>query len=270
MSYYEYAVGLSPGESETVDWTNNGTDTTVTITGLSLVDGTTYYGSIRAYNSEGNPSQAYSGDGITIDASPPISGTIIEGDTIDIDYTSNAETLQLTWSGFSDENSGISHYEYGLGRSPGADDMVSFTETTDTSAVLEADLVDGTTYYCIVRAYDVAGNVSGDIVGDGVMLDISAPEAGTVVDGFEGDLEFTASTTTLSATWSGFSDAGSGIQFYEYAAGTTSGGTDMTDWTGIDLDTTMADSSLVLVGGQIYHVSVRATDLAQNLSLIHI
>ena len=264
---FEYAIGIySTPSTEVVTWTSTGTDTFFTHTGLSLAEGATYYSHIRGLNGSSQPIDTASSDGVTIDASPPVSGTIIEGDTNDIDYTSNAETLQLTWTGFSDDNSGLSHYQYGLGTTQGADDMVSFTETTETSVVLEAELIDGTTYFGVVRAYDVAGNVSEIVSGDGVMLDISAPEAGTVVDGLDQDNDYINSISNVDASWSGFSDAGSGIASYEYALGSDSSLVDVIGFISAGSDQSIMLSELALTHGDHYQFSVRAIDMVGNVS----
>jgi hypothetical protein len=58
------------------------------------------------------------------------------------------------------------------------------------------------------------------------------------------DINWDNSTTTLIATWSDFEDALSGIEKYEYAIGTTSGGTDVVDWTDNSTDTTVTRTDL--------------------------
>jgi hypothetical protein len=46
---------------------------------------------------------------------------------------------------------------------------------------------------------------------------------GWVNDGLGDDETFTPSATTLEANWDSFADTTSGIQYYEYAVGTTAG-----------------------------------------------
>lgn len=50
---YKYAVGTSPGFADIVPWTDNGLSTSFEKTGLTLVDGTTYYISVKSQNGAG-------------------------------------------------------------------------------------------------------------------------------------------------------------------------------------------------------------------------
>lgn len=56
LNRYEYAVGTSSTTQDILDWTSNGIGTSVTIAGLSLVDGVKYYVQARAVDNAGNPS----------------------------------------------------------------------------------------------------------------------------------------------------------------------------------------------------------------------
>ena len=53
--------------------------------------------------------------------------------------------------------------------------------------------------------------------------DTVPPTAGQVFEGLSGDLDVQDSTTTLSAHWTGFTDAGSGVASYEWALGGSPG-----------------------------------------------
>ena len=72
------------------------------------------------------------------------------------------------------------------------------------------------------------------------------------------------SLTTMSANWSGFTDATSGVVSYEYSVGTTADATDIKSWTGVGPFLNATDSGLVLNTGQTYFFNVRATDVAGN------
>ncbi|MCE3278873.1 MAG: N-acetylmuramyl-L-alanine amidase, negative regulator of AmpC, AmpD [Bacteroidetes bacterium] len=53
ISKYWYAIGTAPGATDITNWTDNGTSTAVTKTGLSLVVNQLYYFSIRSENGAG-------------------------------------------------------------------------------------------------------------------------------------------------------------------------------------------------------------------------
>jgi subtilisin family serine protease len=66
ITEYQYAIGTSPGATDTVAWTSTGTTPNVTKTGLSLVNGTIYYFSVKAKNGAGLWSAAGYSDGIKV------------------------------------------------------------------------------------------------------------------------------------------------------------------------------------------------------------
>ena len=74
--------------------------------------------------------------------------------------------------------------------------------------------------------------------------------------------------TTMSANWTGFSDALSGLASFEYSIGSEAGGTQVSGWTNIAQDTSMIDSSLTLLSGYQYFVNIRAIDQAENTSSV--
>ncbi len=67
--------------------------------------------------------------------------------------------------------------------------------------------------------------------------------------------------------WSS-SDAQSGIAKYEYAVGTTAGGTDTLGWTNAGVATEQTITGLSLVSGTQYYISVRATNGAGLMSAV--
>src|SRR5690606_17918368 len=77
---------------------------------------------------------------------------------------------------------------------------------------------------------------------------------------------FTASAAALSASWTGFSDAVSGVAQYSYSIGTSAGDTSVRTWTNAALATTVNAPGLALTDGQAYVINVRAVDNAGNLT----
>jgi len=70
---------------------------------------------------------------------------------------------------------------------------------------------------------------------------------------------YTTSTTSLNGAWSA-SDPETGIQRYEYAVGTTSGGVQVKGWTSASTATSAAIGGLSLTVGQTYYISARAVN----------
>ncbi|MFZ1945947.1 MAG: hypothetical protein WAW06_00180, partial [bacterium] len=69
---YDYAIGTQPGDNDLVDWTAVGWQTSMTRDGLALVDGQTYFFSVRARRGICR-GPAKSSDGVRVDMSPPVS-----------------------------------------------------------------------------------------------------------------------------------------------------------------------------------------------------
>lgn len=64
ITNYEYCIGTNIGSNDVVDWTDNGLQTNVTHTGLSLNSLNTYYFTVRAKNIVGLYSAEKSSDGV--------------------------------------------------------------------------------------------------------------------------------------------------------------------------------------------------------------
>ena len=127
------------------------------------------------------------------------------------------------------------------------------TEVTRTGLSLSV----GTVYYFGVKARNGDGLWSPIGASDGIEVvawaDTSAPTIPVVTD--DGDI--TASTSQLHASWTS-SDAESGIVAYQYAIGTSAGGTDVVDWTLVGTRTEVTKSGLSLTVGVTYYIGVKA------------
>lgn len=177
INYYEYAIGDSAGGSNVANWTNAGMDTFATNSDTTFHNAVTYYFSVRAVDNAGNISDVATSNGITIDTSAPIPGTIFDGLVGDTEWTTDTTILSASWYGFSDELSGIESYEYAIGSDSGDTDVVDWTNIGTDSSVTRTDLslIDSTTYYFSVRATDKVGNVSSVVISNGITVDISPP-----------------------------------------------------------------------------------------------
>jgi|GEM_PF-806313 len=257
----EYAIGTAKGAQNVVSFTSVGTAREVTATGLNLINGQTYYFSVRATNNVGLVSDIGTSDGVKVDYTPP---------TVPIVQDSGAfvsiAALTASWSAV-DLESGIARYEYAIGSSPGAWDILPFTDAGSATGVTRADLslADGKTYYFAVRAINGAGLVSGVGVSDGITLDSTPPAAPVVKD----DGIYSTQQTTLHASWT-CSDPDSGIARVEYAIGTSPGSQDLVEFTSVGTATEITRNDLALENGSKYYFSVRAVNGAGLISNVGI
>ena len=253
----EYAVGTTLGATDVRNWTPVGVQTSITIDSLALVDGGTYYISVRVTNGAGLISQVGTSDGIVVDLTPPSKPTV----TDDGAYTTSGTQLHAVWSS-SDAQSGIAKYEYAVGTTAGGTDTLAWTnagvgpeldsgEKTITGLILAS----GAHYYISVRATNGAGLVSAVGTSDGILVDATPPTTPVVTD----DGAYTQSTNTLHAAWTS-ADPETGITLYEYCIGTSAGGSNLVGWTGIGTATSVTRSDLALANGAAYFVSIRATN----------
>jgi len=155
----------------------------------------------------------------------------------------------------------------------------SGTPVTVTSTI--SSQTDETEYHWRTRVKDAAGsysswvaygnNPSGDGTTDGnpanrdYGIDTVLPTGGTVYDGTEIGVENfynDGSLTALSANWTGFNASISGLNKYQYAIGTTQGGTDIKSWTDNSTTSSVTSTSLNLHTSQLYYFSVRAVNNA--------
>ena len=265
---FRVSLGTSPGDSNTVNWTDVGNVSTYTFTNLNLIETVTYYASVQAQDMAGNMSDIYTGDGITIDQSGPEPGQVNDGSSQDIDWVNIDYSVDANWTVFTDTLSGVVEYWISIGLSPGQTQVLDWTsnglDTTFTAALV---LTEGLTYYINVYAIDSVGNVSATVSSDGFGVDLDSPLAGTVFDGQTVDLDWTNNDSTLSANWSGFSDATSSIANFEYSIGTTAGSQNISPWTLIPGSLiTVTQDSLSLTHGTTYFFNIHAYDEADNVS----
>ncbi|MBT7921093.1 MAG: T9SS type A sorting domain-containing protein, partial [Candidatus Marinimicrobia bacterium] len=181
-------------------------------------------------------------------------------------FQTDTTLVTLTWSGFSDTPSGVSHYEYSLGTQPGAGNVVARTNVglAESIALSSLDLDNNQTYYGTVYALDLVGN-EAFASSDGVTIDRTGPTIGTIADGSGEDIEWANVNTSASTNWNGFEDV-NGIAKYEVALGSEAKGSDIVGWTDIGTATSHTFSDLNLADNTQYFFSVRATDGLGNLS----
>ncbi len=120
---------------------------------------------------------------------------------------------------------------------------------------------------CLIKSLtnDSAANISAT-VNKFVNIDYTQPSTVAVNDGLGADVAVTLNGSTIQANWTTSMDSHSGIQNYEYAIGTGLGLTDVVNYTSVGTNTFVTNSSLSLVSGATYYVSVRANNGAGLVS----
>ncbi|HEX3044916.1 MAG TPA: S8 family serine peptidase [Bacillota bacterium] len=272
ISQYTYCVGTAPGSENVIRCTDNGPNTSVTCTGLNLVNGTTYYFSVIAYNGTGFKSQMATSNGQTVDTTPPaLITTVNDSSGADSQFTRYSTQLAANWTPSADPESGVVKYYYAIGTAPGLTDVKGWTDNglKTTAGRTGLNLTHGVTYYISVKAINGAGLDSGISASNGQTVDTTPPALiSTVNDGSGADSQFTRFTTQLSANWTPSADPESGVNKYFYAIGTAPGLTDVKGWTDNGLKTTAGRTDLNLTHGVTYYFSVKAVNGAGVFSEI--
>ena len=199
-------------------------------TNISLQSGIHCYAYLGIKDRAGNYGNFWS-NGALIDTSPPRKGRVTdEQGGSDRIYQRETNILYATWSGFSENESSIHHYELAFGTSPNDSNVQAFTNvglitSTSSSNLLVSELKDGIIYYAQVVAYNVLGIRSDIAVSDGVLIETTPPIfLSPVSDGaaFGFDLDYLSNLTSFSINWK-CEDKGSGLRQVFVGIGTQPG-----------------------------------------------
>jgi alpha-tubulin suppressor-like RCC1 family protein len=190
----------------------------VTIGGLS---GGSYKWQARTVDASGSASSWVTfNSGATaftysFDATPPTTGSVYDGATPGVEAAMNSgslSSLSCNWSGFSDLGSGLASYDYSFGTTPGATNVVTWTNVSSSTTVVTVNsltLNTGQIYFCNVRAYDNASNVSsvtsssGQTVAPTLTLSISSTSL-TLSDLYAGDPTGSTASFSIAASTDGY------------------------------------------------------------------
>ncbi|XP_069134676.1 uncharacterized protein [Argopecten irradians] len=195
----------------------------VAIEHLGLGHGVPAWLRLRAVNNVDLNTARHGDEQILIDLTPPNVGVVLDGDKLDtdIDYQWDTSIMCAEWVKFYDEESGIRDFIWGVGTSPGEDNIVTFHNLTHhfkRSCVQDLTMIHNTTYYSTVKAYNAALNSKGvSATSDGVLIDTTHPLTGVVFDGSNtgSNIAFSSERATKSCNWDNFTDPESHISKYD-------------------------------------------------------
>jgi len=260
ITKYWYAVSsTAAGGTDFISWTST-TATSVTLFGLSLVNGITYYFTVKPENGAGLINQtATNSNGQCVDITIPTAPQ----PTDEGDYISTT-TVKWIWNSVSDYPSGVKYYYICVSTTSGGNDLVNDLALTTTYYCYYSGIT-GKTYYAKLKVEDNAGNISNyDGNSDGIMIDTTPPSGITFInDGLGSDADVSVSSYSLSANWAESVDNESGLLRYLYAVSSkTPGGTDFIDWTDNGLSTAVTRTDLSLQSDLTYYFTVKSQNRA--------
>ena len=214
---YQFAVGTQPYQDDIVGFENVRFATQVNKIDLSLSQEDIYYITVIATNLAGLSANV-SSLGLVIDTTPPqaLNGCVHDGlRGPDIDFFSPIMDLAAHWEDIIDSESGIMESKYCLGTKPRGCQIRTTTSVgankSFTCPICKAN--PGERVYVTVHATNGAG-LSVTRSSDGMLLDVSPPRMGDVIDGNHVtgvDYNVVLEDWNVSMSWFGVEDVESGV-----------------------------------------------------------
>lgn len=184
-----------------------------------FVEGHTYQSGIEVANAVGLKSIKWT-DGVTIDNTPP------EVSNLKLAFDPERDLLKVEWS-VSDRESGVKSVSWGLGTTPGTNDIKNFSDVSPSVTNISISSVSfqqGSTCFLNIFAVN-KGGLSSKSSSNTIIIDRSAPSPGIVAAHHVFLRSYDQSSNKLSnssfvVTWTGFTDPESGIKKTSWAIGT--------------------------------------------------
>ncbi|XP_055997828.1 uncharacterized protein LOC125647098 [Ostrea edulis] len=178
IQVYYVSVGTCPTCDDVVSRQALGIVNSFRLEQVHFGAGLTYYTSLTACNTAELCTTVLT-DGVIMDNSPPSFGLVMDGTRDrDTEYQSIRTYIGVKWQGFVDPQSGLDHYVWWAGTSPGGNDILSERKVhltmTAMSFNMSSELPVGKRIYVTVRAYNKAGLFT-DSTSNGFVVDITAP-----------------------------------------------------------------------------------------------
>ncbi|MCW2926714.1 MAG: uncharacterized protein JWM86_682, partial [Thermoleophilia bacterium] len=272
---YRYCVATSTGCGGSIasaGWEST-TSTSFTITGLSLMPGSTYYTCVRTQDGAGNLAAQTCSNGTTIAGAAPQAGLGIVVDGAQPGGMHLFGTPPDTeWTSSTTALSGAAYY---IGDTPPAGAPTAWCFATTRSCA--APVASGTTFTATWQfqatglaltngtLYYACAMIDGQLeCSNGQRVDSVAPPQPTFMrDGKGSDQSQTSDTSVAYGNFDAVTDATSGVLRYEVciSSAVTCGGTVYQTWT---FATPISSIYATFTNGQSYVQCVRAVDQAGN------
>ena len=248
---YQYQLIDSATGQIVTDW-NTTANTSVTVSGLTLVSGENYHFIVQADFSDGTTLTG-SSPGVTIDLTPPIITSLVTPA-----YCTSAN-LNFTWEA-NDPESGINQEWVALGSNPDGTDILGWVliqNFTTALANLTTPLKDGQQYYLTLRVSNDAG-LEADTTAPAITIVNNPPPVPVIVD--QGvDINPTLQPLEANWTWTPANPADGPVS-YQWTL--LSGGASLASavWNDVGQQTSVSTDPDLAEGP--YYFVVKATNLA--------
>jgi hypothetical protein len=212
INRYEYCISNAANCGGTVvqGWTTNGTSTSLTASGLSLIEGVQYFVAVRMVDNLATTSAVVSSNGAIVDSVAPPSPASV---------TAVSPTLVapvVSWSSVTDATSGVAYWRIYRGTSStGPWTQVNVDGATTGLTYTDGTAPFGTSWYRVL-AVDAAGNVDAVGTVSGATIYHRAPNVPTLVSPTAGATG-TSLLPTFTATHSD-PDANTGVITFQLCA----------------------------------------------------
>lgn len=188
---------------------------------LPLADAGDWYFHLRACDLGGNCSTAVHVGPIQIDTVMPENILSLATDP-PTNLWSADNTFELTWSGATDDRSGVAGYSLFISQATGLpDETIEVVHASDPHHFVTVPLADGELWAFKVRTCDRAGNCRpGAVLTAFGRIDTQAPTSPGTVSSSSHDGGVT-NDSTIDVAWGAATDAGSGVASYRIGFTTT-------------------------------------------------
>ena len=265
IDHYEWSVGTSPGDDDIVVFTNSGPTSACLTDQLDVQGGTAYYVTVMTYDLTGNRATA-SSRALIADLTPPKAGTVAEDSlSRELDYFTGEGRLPVVWENCIDNETPVDEYFVTLQTADGKDLMNPISVGLSTSYSFATEkLIAGVRYYTKVSCTNSL-KLRSSSTSDGFVVDGTKPVKGQVSiekPSSSKSIRYLPLTDLVNVSWSGFSDAESGISHYAWSFCTGDGDDCPVPLEQVGMKTKVSKEGLNFTSQQCYVARVQAVNKA--------